>query len=73
MPAVDILSTAVILCANSRQSKSFFGASSSNLQRNVGYFVGAGSPLSTSHGQKFDGFAVSLPDLMTLIFAIELS
>ena len=26
-----------------------------------------------THGQKFCGFAVSLPDLMTLIFAMMLS
>jgi hypothetical protein len=34
------------------------------------YFCGAGSPESMIHGQKFCGFALSLPDLMTLIFAM---
>src|SRR5439155_26556505 len=42
-------------------------------KRLVRYFVGFGSSESRIHGQKFSGFAVSLPDLMTLIFAIAVS
>jgi hypothetical protein len=41
-----------------------------NAQELALYFCGAGSPVSITHGQKFCGFALSLPDLMTLIFAM---
>ena len=42
-------------------------------ERLATYFFATGSSESTIHGQKFDGFAVSLPDLMTLIFAMNVT
>src|ERR1700737_4752545 len=42
-------------------------------ERLATYFCGAGSELSIIHGQKFTGFAVPLPDLMTLIFAMKVT
>ena len=57
-----------------RLAKKVVGVYADNLQSNSrNYLLVGGASVSTTHGQKFWGFAVSLPDLMTLIFAIDVS